>query len=224
MQLGDLSVEAGQQVSVLLHGTVTRNLSYASFLGSPVLARNDETGSTWELRLGARAFYDFALSDSEIAIRDLAILRRTEHFTATVGFQQIPWGETLAFPVADIVNPRDWRDPLFLDVDFVRLPVLAANVGLHDRPLPRSGHRDPLPARTAVPGERLTLSPCGAPALRRRLPSRSITPAATRREADASATSWVGGTSPRSSSRTGTACRSTSLPPGTRPSCRSSIA
>ena len=97
---------------------MSRNLSYATFHTKPIVSRDDKTGSTWELRLGARAFYDFETKISEVSIRDLAIVRRTDHVTATVGFQEIVWGETLGFPVADIVNPRDLRDPLFLDTDW----------------------------------------------------------------------------------------------------------
>ena len=148
---GETDFEAGQQVSILFDGRVTRNLTYVGFHTKPILARNDQTGSTWEMRLGARAFYDFETKTTEVAIRDLSLLRRTEHITATLGFQEIPWGETLGFPVADIVNPRDLRDPLFLDVDFVRLPVLAANVQYTGGPFRAQAILTPFPRAPLLP-------------------------------------------------------------------------
>ncbi len=160
---GDTDVEVGQQEPDLTDGTVTRNLSYALFKTRPVLARNEKTGSTWELRLGARAFYDFATSTPEVSIRDLSLLRRTDHVTATVGFQEIAWGETLGFPVADIVNPRDVRDPLFLDVDFVRLPVLAANVQLTFGHFRAQAIYTPIPRVPLLPESGSPFLPQGAP-------------------------------------------------------------
>ncbi len=165
LEPGDTDFEAGHQVSVLFDGTVTRNLSYALFRTKPILARNEKTGSTWELRLGARAFYDFALTNTEVSIRDLALLRRTEHVTATFGFQEITWGETLGFPVADIVNPRDVRDPLFLDVDFVRLPVLAANVQYTGGPFRVQGIVTPIPRGPILPESGSPFLPAGPPLL-----------------------------------------------------------
>jgi hypothetical protein len=165
LEPGDTDVEVGQQVSILFDGTVTRNLSYALFRTKPVIARNDATGSTWELRLGARVFYDFAQSSSEVAIRSLALLRRTEHLTATVGFQEIVWGETLGFPVADLVNPRDLRDPLFLDVDFVRLPVLAANVQYTLGPFRAQAVFTPFPRTPLLPASGSPFLPHGPPLL-----------------------------------------------------------
>jgi hypothetical protein len=162
---GDTSFEAGQQVSVLTDGQVSRNLSYATFHTKPIVSRDDKTGSTWELRLGARAFYDFETKISEVSIRDLAIVRRTDHVTATVGFQEIVWGETLGFPVADIVNPRDLRDPLFLDTDWVRLPVAAANVQYTGGPFRLQGLVTPIPRSAQLPDPGSPFLPQGIPVL-----------------------------------------------------------
>ena len=162
---GDTSFEAGQQVSVLFDGQVSRNLSYATFRTKPVIWRSDKTGATLELRLGARGFYDFETKVSEVDIRDLAILLRTDHVTGTVGFQEIVWGETLGFPVADIVNPRDFRDPLFLDADWVRLPLAAVNLQYTGGPFRLQGIYTPIPRSPLFPDPGSPFLPDGIPIL-----------------------------------------------------------
>ena len=44
-----------------------------------------------------------------------------------VGVQQIPWGETFGFFIADIINPRDYTDPLFNEIEWIRRGVFAIN-------------------------------------------------------------------------------------------------
>lgn len=40
----------------------------------------------------------------------------------SIGFQEVAWGESFGFFVSDLVNPRDYRDPLWNDMSWVRLP------------------------------------------------------------------------------------------------------
>jgi len=44
-----------------------------------------------------------------------------------IGVQQIPWGETFGFFIADIVNPRDYSDPIFNEIEWIRRGVFAIN-------------------------------------------------------------------------------------------------
>lgn len=86
---------------------------------------SDTASSRLSLRASARAWWDLR-SDAEV--RALSIAYSGERVAATLGFQEIAWGETFGLPIADVVNPRDLRDPLFFEMDWMRKPVACANL------------------------------------------------------------------------------------------------
>jgi hypothetical protein len=100
---------------------LTRKRPYLAGKHSFTYEKND---SVFSLNLAARAWYDF---DSEFQVRALSASWAYKIWKTELGFQEIPWGETFGDQIADIVNPRDLRDPLFNEPNWTRLPVFALN-------------------------------------------------------------------------------------------------
>jgi hypothetical protein len=73
--------------------------------------------------------------DHDYSIRALSIIFNMDKMKIGFGFQEIPWGETFGFYIADIVNPRDYRDPFLTEIAFTRLPVFAVNAQYFADPL-----------------------------------------------------------------------------------------
>ena len=61
----------------------------------------------------------------ELRFRELYFDLLAGNFSLRAGLQDVTWSETFGFFIADIVNPRDLRDPLYLDPRYARLPVAA---------------------------------------------------------------------------------------------------
>lgn len=66
-------------------------------------------------------------NDHDLSVRQLTLssVRRSHRWD--LGFQEISWGETFGTYILDIVNPRDFRDPLMDDISWARVPVFALN-------------------------------------------------------------------------------------------------
>jgi len=108
----------------------TRALSYVQ----PALKYSSELGPEeapviWETYLKNRLWYDpkNPSQSTDWSVRSLSTGLTHSHWKITLGFQEIPWGETFGPPILDIVNPRDFRDSLLLDPSWVRLPTASAN-------------------------------------------------------------------------------------------------
>jgi hypothetical protein len=52
------------------------------------------------------------------------------HFELAIGEQIVNFGQADVLTLLDVVNPRDLREPLFADLDALRLPVLMTRIGL----------------------------------------------------------------------------------------------
>jgi hypothetical protein len=98
--------------------TIELNTELRGRVGTPggipsnAAIRNNQRWSQWQ---------------GEVSIRALSARLNQNKWALTVGFQEIPWGETFGFSILDLVNPRDFRDPLILDPSWTRLPVMALN-------------------------------------------------------------------------------------------------
>lgn len=64
----------------------------------------------------------------EARLTEAFIQYRGGPLVLTTGYQQVAWGETFGFFLADIVNPKDLREFVLDDLSSLRLPVLAANM------------------------------------------------------------------------------------------------
>ena len=109
------SFEAGHQFAVqVTDGDVTRERPYVGFYGRYEMFRTSRQKSLLDLNAGVRGWVNNA-HDGEVDLRMLNLGYATPTAKATVGFQEIRWGNSFAFFPADLVTPRDLRDPLFSD-------------------------------------------------------------------------------------------------------------
>jgi hypothetical protein len=127
----------------------------------------------FEINAGVRAWFDtqsvrpeggrgFELNADtqyysyEADIRAGNIMMSREKFRVVAGFQEIPWGETFGLPILELVNPRDFRDPLLNDPSWMRLPVAAIQTQLFLGKLTLQGVLTPIPRhnRYPLPGSR----------------------------------------------------------------------
>ena len=120
--------EAGQQFGFNFAeprgSSITRNRFYVSAKGE----------HAWELPSSSIVLNGFVRVigfagdfDNEVDFRTLSAVWNTGKFRSELGFQDLPWSETFGFAIADVVNPRDFRDALFTDPDWTRLSVCAWN-------------------------------------------------------------------------------------------------
>lgn len=140
--------EAGSQLSVM---TETGELSRARFYA---MARHkmrvfsDDSPTRWRLEAALRGWLD---KTSDFDPRTAVIERSDDHTNIAIGLQEIVWGETFGLPIADLVHPRDLRDPLFFEMDWMRLPVPAANVQVLFDKLRLQAVAVPIPRNNMLP-------------------------------------------------------------------------
>ncbi|MEK6705635.1 MAG: hypothetical protein AABZ06_07590 [Bdellovibrionota bacterium] len=68
-----------------------------------------------------------------------------------IGFMHVAWGETFGFNIVDLINPRDYSDPLFLESIWVKLPVFALNMKYISGSLTIQGIVIPVPRHNILP-------------------------------------------------------------------------
>gem|GEM_PF-511489 len=119
----------------LLDKTWTLRRAYAEVALKLPVDLSKKTGSTLTFNLVMKAFLEFVDNSTGTAYRTEAtgefraanLKFQSEKLAITVGAQEIAWGETFGFHIADIVNPRDLTDPLFNDPEWQREAVVALN-------------------------------------------------------------------------------------------------
>ncbi|MFW5739968.1 MAG: DUF1302 family protein, partial [Myxococcota bacterium] len=154
--------ELGYQGSMLTEDdTITRNRPYAAAKHrSSVYAEDSPT--RWAFDAALRAWGELGvgteLGDSdgfdvegELDLRALSISRADDHTDVQIGFQQIARGETFGFPIADLVNPRDLRDPYFFEMDWIRRATFTANVQVLLDNLRLQAIATPIPRNNELP-------------------------------------------------------------------------
>ena len=87
----------------------------------------------------------------EVEIRSLSLSLSQTLWKLQTGFQEIAWGETFGFQIVDLVNPRDYSDPLILDPSWSRLPVFTLNGQLFLDRLTLQGIFTPVPRNNKFP-------------------------------------------------------------------------
>lgn len=92
--------------------------------------------------------------ENEFQPRALNINWSKDILSVTAGVQQIAWGETFGVYIADLVNPRDLRDPLFNELDWIRLPTASLNVQLFPGAWSLQGIFTPFARSTLLPDRR----------------------------------------------------------------------
>ena len=100
-----------------------------------------EFSSNWSAVISGQGWYEGVYSQSstypqtiktydtdEIRFQDTYLQYKSDHFIARVGNQQIVWGETFGNFHADIINPKDLRYGIPLDLARVRRSTPIANL------------------------------------------------------------------------------------------------
>jgi hypothetical protein len=122
------NAELGQQTALSTSNADQATLSKALFYAEP----------SARLSLGEFQFDGAFRGWADTQERDARFFERQTKYTLTgawthqaykitAGFQEIAWGETFGAPVVDVVNPRDFTDPLIQQPSWERLPVAAIN-------------------------------------------------------------------------------------------------
>src|SRR5262249_42219820 len=91
--------------------------------------------------------------DRNVDIRSLFYERTSEKWTLKVGFQEVAWGETFGFFIADFINPRDLTDPFFNELSYVRIPVFMINVKFFREPWNFQIIATPIPMNNRLPAK-----------------------------------------------------------------------
>jgi hypothetical protein len=115
--------EVGAQGSLLTSGELSRARVYG-FARHRTKWYRDDSPTTWRIEAALRGY---AGTTNGLDPRAAFVERADDHTNVALGLQEIVWGETFGLPIADLVHPRDLRDPLLYDMDWMRLPVPAAN-------------------------------------------------------------------------------------------------
>jgi hypothetical protein len=143
-------IELGYQFDEVGPGNINaRNRPYILAKGEYVFTDFDKAGSTFALDVAGRAWTD--VDGNELSFRELALVYSANLIKITAGLQQIPWGETFGLYIADIVNPRDYRDPFWMEPTWFRLPVAALNAQTFLGPLTLQGIFTPIPRNNILP-------------------------------------------------------------------------
>ncbi|MBY0470711.1 hypothetical protein K2X30_06035 [bacterium] len=107
------------------NSTLSHNLLYGS-------TKLDARLSDWTFSAALRFSGELGVApnkspNGEVEIRSLNLGYAQGDYKLTFGFQEIPWGETFGFYIADLVNPKDLRDPILNELGWIRVPVFALN-------------------------------------------------------------------------------------------------
>lgn len=89
-------------------------------------AKTKAAFQSWTLQAELRGSDDLKTIDPKI----LSLSFETGPLKVDAGYQQIAWGETFGFQVADLVNPRDFSDPLITETGWIRKSVALAQAQL----------------------------------------------------------------------------------------------
>lgn len=81
---------------------------------------------SYVLSAAMRGWYENE-KNQDVSIRQLTFSSVQKRYRWDLGFQEIGWGETFGTYILDLVNPRDYRDPLLDDLSWLRVPVFALN-------------------------------------------------------------------------------------------------
>jgi len=155
-------LELGYQSSMLTEdATFTRNRFYGT-AKHRTSAFSTTSPTRWTFDVALRGWVelgDWEQPEAEPDIRALSLSRADDHTDIQLGFQQIAWGETFGFPIADIVNPRDLRDPYFFEMDWIRRANFTANLQVMFENLRLQAVATPIPRNNILPERRSGFDP-----------------------------------------------------------------
>ena len=134
------SVRMRQDAAMSVHqpAHLTENRTYAYFDLSSDLWTSANNKYRISLNGSARGFYDTVFDVNhfypgdvrtneghQIALRRAVVTFGGPGWTIHAGRQQVVWGEAVGMFIADVVNPKDYRQFLIPDFDDIRIPLWA---------------------------------------------------------------------------------------------------
>lgn len=148
---GELRVQFGELLGYGLHEDgITRNRPY-------IFAKQDYS---WEcneaiqsVEGSLRGWFDFANDDKDLEVRSLYFSHAADAWTLKIGVQEIAWGETFGLYILDLVNPRDFTDPLLNELNWIRIPTFTFNLKAYLDPWNAQVLFTPIPRNPQVPDE-----------------------------------------------------------------------
>ena len=134
--------ELGHQFSYRsVDDRITRNYLY-------FLPKAEYSDESYTLIGSVRGSWDKAW---DMEVRELSGTLNRNQIKFQLGFQEVAWGETFGFYPADLVNPRDYSDPLITDLGWIRKPVFAFNSQIFLNRLTFQAVITPVPRQVEVP-------------------------------------------------------------------------
>ncbi|MDB4973556.1 MAG: type 3 domain protein [Myxococcaceae bacterium] len=119
-----------------LRQVIVPRLEYARDLGQAsfqlVASGRGEADFAYLLRPEAYDAPTMQLYGSHLIVGESYLRLATETLQASFGEQIVNFGQGEVLTLLDVVNPRDLREPLFADLDQLRLPVLMTRLSLGD--------------------------------------------------------------------------------------------
>jgi hypothetical protein len=88
---------------------------------------------------------------TDVEIRATNVSWRSPGLNLTLGFQIVPWSHSFGFRIADVVNARDWTDPLFLDPTWMQRGVFALSGEVKISPVTLQLVASPFPTQNRYP-------------------------------------------------------------------------
>ena len=109
-------------------GAVQRNRPYVSLRADATRTSGSGRGKReWGLSSHVRFWSDLqgesATPRLELQVQDLSLFWESEWVRVSAGCQVVTWTDSFGIFPADVVNPRDHRDPVFNDLGWIRQAV-----------------------------------------------------------------------------------------------------
>lgn len=139
----------------LVENGVTRNRPYLFAHTTYNFPSSCHANTVYAFDLSLRSWYDLATTNwgQDIQARTLFFDITSEKWSLKSGFQEIAWGETFGLYPMDMVNPRDYTDPFFNELAWIRIPVFTFNAQLFYDPWTVQFVCTPIPLNNWLPDD-----------------------------------------------------------------------
>ena len=141
--------QLGQEMSVLykkknLNNRIVSNIDFFIYKNSGSIELKTPTDLLLNYSASAQAKIG---TTNNVDVRSLYLNYSGDILNLTIGFQEIPWGETFGFQIADIINPKDFSNPMEPE----RIPVFTVNSQIYINNLTIQTILTPFPRNNKLP-------------------------------------------------------------------------
>lgn len=148
--------EIGYQGAIgLAENGVTRNRPYIFAHTQYNFACSCDAKTVCAFDLSLRSWYDLVTENwgRDIQARTLFLDITSDKWSLKSGFQEIAWGETFGLYPLDMVNPRDYTDPFFNELAWIRIPTFTFNAQFFHDPWTVQFVFTPIPVNNWLPDD-----------------------------------------------------------------------